>query len=342
MKRILLFGLICSFFKITNGQAVFAVESGTNTVFYSNLDDAIINAVSGATIYLPAGTYTLEATDAINLHKELHFIGVGYHPDSTLATGISRITNYFAFYTGSDNSSIIGIDIDAILMVTNVQNIFISRCKITSLSFFGGPDANSKIILSECVVLNSITANNTGNISDCVVISNNSIFQGQIAYLNDSQFVNCIFLYKPESPSPLILVNKNSVFQNSIFIGDNSNINGCVGCNNQFINNLFVNSNPQLYGDIDLNNIKGILAFDIFVSQSGNTYNYKHDYHLKPTCLGNDAGSDGTDVGIFGSITPFKVGGLPVNPHVALKQIGSSTDQNGKLPLNIKIVAQDH
>lgn len=339
MKAVLFFSICLFWIKATNGQATFAVIQGATSAFYSNIDSALINASPGATIYLPSGIFTISG-EVANLTQELHLVGVGYNPDSTVATGITRITNDLSFFGGSDNSSVIGIDIGSIYIDINVQNIFINRCQIASVTLTGGASSNNKIVLSECIVLNTVTTT-TGFAANSTMNATNTIFQSQVNNMSDSQFVNCIFLYS--SATMYVLATElNSIFNNCIFLTSTQYINGCVGCNNEFTNNLFVNAEPLFNGDLDLNNIKGVLTSNIFVDQLSNTYNYKHDYHLKPSCPGINAGTDGTDVGIFGSITPFKVGGLPVNPHISLKQIGTVTDQNGNLPVNIKVVAQDH
>jgi len=82
-------------------------------------------------------------------------------------------------------------------------------------------------------------------------------------------------------------------------------------------------------------------ASSIFVKQSGTTFDYNHNYALKPTAPGKNAGDDGTDVGIYGSTNPYKTSALPSNPHISFKDIPASTLPNGTIPLKIRVTAQD-
>ncbi|MDR0506901.1 MAG: hypothetical protein LBH32_08835, partial [Dysgonamonadaceae bacterium] len=67
-----------------------------------------------------------------------------------------------------------------------------------------------------------------------------------------------------------------------------------------------------------------------------------YDYHLQPTSAGKNAGTDGTDVGIYGTAFPFKESKLPSIPHFTVKNISTETNAEGKLPVYIKIEAQDN
>jgi hypothetical protein len=110
-----------------------------------------------------------------------------------------------------------------------------------------------------------------------------------------------------------------------------------------FNNNLFVqNINFPIGTNLGSNNIVNQNPSSIFINQSGTTYNYEQNYHLQPTCPGKNAGTDGTDIGVYGGMFPWKDGSLPPNPHVQYKNIQQSTDQNGNLNVNIKVAAQDH
>ena len=65
------------------------------------------------------------------------------------------------------------------------------------------------------------------------------------------------------------------------------------------------------------------------------------NFHLRPGCLGKNAGTDGTDLGIYGGSFPWKNGSLPPNPHIQTKNISSATDPIGNLNVNIKVKAQE-
>jgi len=137
----------------------------------------------------------------------------------------------------------------------------------------------------------------------------------------------------------------NSVITANIFIGSASRL--FAGCsNNLFGYNIFndpsadinhaYNGNSNNTGN---NNYIGILQEDIFVNQTGTAIDYNHDYHLQSPEL--YLGSDGTQVGLYGTNTPFKELGAPFNPQVIEKNVGIEVLPNGTLPVNIKVQAQD-
>ncbi|QLH46049.1 MAG: hypothetical protein HWD58_10710 [Bacteroidota bacterium] len=51
-----------------------------------------------------------------------------------------------------------------------------------------------------------------------------------------------------------------------------------------------------------------------------------------PSLIGNN-----TVRGLYGGSTPWKPGMVPGNPHIYFKQISSNTNQNGELPVLIKV-----
>ena len=70
--------------------------------------------------------------------------------------------------------------------------------------------------------------------------------------------------------------------------------------------------------------------------------NHSNDFHLNITSLGKNAGTDGTDIGIYGGAFPWKEGSIPTNPHFQKINIAPKTDNSGNLNVKIKVAAQDH
>ncbi|MEI7983947.1 MAG: hypothetical protein WCI71_20035 [Bacteroidota bacterium] len=71
------------------------------------------------------------------------------------------------------------------------------------------------------------------------------------------------------------------------------------------------------------------------------SFSYTNNYHLKSTSNGHNAGTDGTDVGIYGTLIPYKEAAVPFNPHISSKSIGSTTNPTGTLDVDIRVSAQD-
>jgi hypothetical protein len=174
---------------------------------------------------------------------------------------------------------------------------------------------------------NNIFSGNVNGASALKAIGVGSIFKNNIFIDGDGFMLNLIFY---------------SIFENNIIRGGSIYFdvsNGNILNNNLFVNNVIF---PIGNSNTGSNNIVNQTATSIFVNQSGNTFSYTQDYHLQPTCPGKKAGRDGTDVGIYGGMYPWKAGSIPSNPHIQSMKIAPQTDVNGSLNVNIKVKAQDN
>ena len=86
-------------------------------------------------------------------------------------------------------------------------------------------------------------------------------------------------------------------------------------------------------------NIYNYSLDSIFVSNSEQKFSYTDDYHLRPSCIGINAGHDGRDIGLYGSSAPYKEGAVPKNPHLRTVQVSEETT-NGNLPIVITVAGQ--
>jgi len=281
--------------------------------------------------------------------KQLHLIGAGHHPDSSLATNPTYINSYIELREGSDGSSFTGIcfpGTSAGISFGNgtfcAKNIAVRRCYIYSLRFsvsYSWSCGSIDNVLIENIFLSNLYAIG-GHHNQ---ISNNILFMLD-GFGNYNNIRNNIFL----STSGNVIAQgpdiSNSWFENNIFLASTNvfSYHSTTFKNNVFNNNLFVQniSFPVNSSTIGSNNIVNQPQSSIFVNQSGNAFNYAHDYHLQPTCPGKNAGRDGTDIGIYGGVSPWKDGSIPFNPHFQSITVAPTTDSTGNLNVNIKVEAQ--
>lgn len=146
---------------------------------------------------------------------------------------------------------------------------------------------------------------------------------------------NCVFLGGLLANCPGVIV-RNSVSTSTSYI--------CLNCpNGTFSNNVVsannvANSSP---GATFTNNLTGVPSSTIFVSLGDpNTFNFNDDLRMAAGSPGIGAGTDGNDLGIYGSSSPYKDGAIPFNPHYRQAEIEPSTNTNGELPVNIRVAAQ--
>lgn len=239
---------------------------------------------------------------------------------------------------GSDGGSLTGLYTqDAIVFGNgtndgNINNYNVSRCNVSYIA------SNSNLAANNLFYENIVRT----NISMANAQSNafyNNIIAGSLVNVGaNNVFKNNTFLSPDLYGNPSNILN--SVFENNVFIS----VNSLASFNNNiFNNNLFVENLTFPYNaNIGSNNIVNQAQNSIFISQSGNTFSYNQNYHLKATSPGVNAGTDGKDIGIYGGLFPWKDGSVPNNPHIQSKTISGTTDQNGNLQINIKVKAQDN
>lgn len=335
-------------------QAAIALESGGNTTIYQNLDSAMAHAVDGDIMYLPGGSFT-PAGGTWVINKRINVYGAGYFPDSSIATGQTILNGNINIRTGADGGLIQGLYVTGNITfgTNNTNNLIngysISRCLVVGQLILSYNNSNhnpysSNIYLSENVFRNAVNLSQVKNL----LISKN-IFENSVSNTNGLvTFRNNIFLYQASNCFYFTFFDiKDALFYDNIINHINIGtwcwgiFSNCTG--NVFYNNMFsANITFPMGGNFGYNNIVSQNINDIYVSHTFDIYNYYNDYRLKPSCPGVGAGSDGTDIGLYGTTQPFKAGGVPQNPHIQTKSIAPTTNSQGQLLINIRVGAQTH
>ena len=75
----------------------------------------------------------------------------------------------------------------------------------------------------------------------------------------------------------------------------------------------------------------------------GGALSYSYDFHLQTGSPAVNAGTDGTDIGIYGGMLPFEVGANPYFPQMMEITLpsGSSVPAGGTLNVHFKAKKQD-
>lgn len=320
-------------------QNLIAVQNGGNPTFYQQVDSAIVHSQDGDTIFIPGGAWNINVT----IDKRLHIIGVGHNPDSTAATFPTKFIS-FLLASGASHGSVSGIYVEAHIAIRNYESVNyydISRCNI---GVFELNSQCSNFILSENIIRSYISGRGAFNCSFF-----NNIFTGSFATVNPPSFVNSvfrnnIFLYPSycDYGCSLSITAQFSLFENNIFASSTRNLIGVS--NSTFNNNLFFEDITTFPGtNVGSNCIINQPQNSIFINVPNiPTFSYQNDYNLQPNCPGKNAGTDGTDLGIYGGIYPWKPGSVPFNPHFQTVNISPVTNTSGNLPVNIKVSAQDY
>lgn len=305
-----------------------------------NGSNAFINAhnaaSSGDTIYLSGGTFYA----GISITKPLYIYGAGHYLDSTQATGKTILNGDLLIREHTDGLHIEGIELTGYINVecsTNdtVNNISIAYSKINSyiqLGAYSGSYTNN-FVLMRSVVIGYIDFTRATNAAVF-----NSILQNRCVSSNGVNYENNIWFYSSNANN--VILGDNNILKNNIFFSQYQYSSGVSGNGNQFYNNLYLFPSLSFGGTYTASgNYKNVSIDSVFVNNTLYSFNYASDYHLKyPDIF---IGTDGTQVGIYGGIFPYKEGAVPSNPHIQMKNISPTTDNNGNLHIEFKISAQD-
>lgn len=357
MKKFTLLAILIVNFFAYQAQSVIAVEHlGGGTSFTRRLDSAIYLAQTGDFIYLPGGSFSMGSA---TLSKGITIIGVGHHPDSTLATNQTIITGTMTIVEGAHNLHLEGLFVMGDISLTaqnQADNLILKRCNVGHVTTNGSHFTqfqNDSTFSTNWQISHSIVRGNfeLGHIKNFTLSGN--IVAGQIYNAFTGGIIeNNVFLHNSQSTRFMDNV-RNSTFKNNIFLHTWEISWPAYACynppcgsyNNVFLNNSFCMGGQSSYLDnglaiVSLNNKFDADPAAIFQNVSGNTFNYAHNYHPLASFTAQIIGSDALELGIYGSSNPYKEGAVPMNPHIQTKTISTSTSPNGLLNVDIKVNAQ--
>ena len=158
------------------------------------------------------------------------------------------------------------------------------------------------------------------------MIINNNLCYGISLLINSHIYNNVTSSYWLSGLTECVVENN--------FIG--ASLSSCSNCS--FNNNAFttdftfpVGSNT---GSKNLMNQTTQQTFEV------NDLSLPKNLRIRTTSPCKNAGTDGTDIGIFGGPAPYKPGAVPFNPHITQSAISAQTDKDGNLKVNIQVSAQ--
>ncbi len=303
---------------------------------YNGFVEAQNEASPGDTIYLPGGGF---ATNNITIDKRLIIFGAGHYPDSTTATGKTILNGYINLSENADSIHFEGVDITNSITTTSnhaVNHITIKYCRVQGELNIRGDQSNPalNLLVINSVVNGSVELTNAQNAGIL-----NSLFNNNISDTNGNLFKNNIFFLNNRSNYSYLytLYGNNNILENNIFLRTQDR--EISGNSNIVRNNITPKTDPY-WGStpIESDNYTGVAVEDIFIDQTGNAFDYTHDYHLNsPETY---VGTDGIQVGLYDGLFPYKEGAVPSNPHIYMKNVSAQTDDEGQLQIQVGVEAQ--
>ncbi|MFP4093848.1 MAG: hypothetical protein ACLFUB_05155 [Cyclobacteriaceae bacterium] len=369
MKNTILFFLILfTGLEVALAKVITVDNNAGTSADYASLSEAVTAASNGDSIYVHASQI---AYGNLNLNKSLAILGPGHYPETNPAG--TAILGDITLLTGSSGSIFSGLSVSSISVSTNssVQvhdilienNLFRRASAIIGASQASGGNSDNWIIrgnvflnLNRCggctvIAVGNDVQLNTAN-ENWFIYNNLIDVRGNIYIFNNINATatinhNIIITTATNNAYGLFIGNSNDrnsgvSLSNNIFIStspDNFDLaRGCSNCS--FTNNLTyhpVSTLVDLPGTGNLNNTDPEF---VNVPESF-AWSYEHDFNVTDSSPANNAGTDGTDLGIYGGTAfQFTKFGYPQGmPYVEFFQVNNPQLQEGE-NLNISIRAR--
>ncbi|PKL85911.1 MAG: hypothetical protein CVV22_05100 [Ignavibacteriae bacterium HGW-Ignavibacteriae-1] len=314
---------------------------------YDNLQTAVDASAEGDTVYV---SWSATPYGNITLTKRIVLIGDGYNG------GLSGKAALIAdlIYSQTDNT-------------TNCSGSFISGFKITNVrsGLATGNPSIDDMIFTRCWITSILYFYNTTTsahnlhenwyIKDCIIsqISFSNGFSNRFLGVSNVLLSNCIF-------TSLMLYSGNAItFRNCNFFF-NSSIT-FSNCENMTLENcIFYDATPQTLTNSVFNNCLTFSTFNDNIPYGSNTgsnnivnenpsflgytspFDLLDDIRLDVDSPAKNAGTDGTDLGVFGGSKPLPdLSGEPNLPYIkSLIILNSEVGKDGSL--KFKVEAQNN
>lgn len=296
---------------------------------YTDLQVAVTAAAAGDTILL---TGSSTSYGSCNVYKQLHFKGAGYDPDKQNALhSIANIIIYNAGLGNADSTSIEGLygtfNLQNSVTNSSLSHILITRCQ-GNLVINSGNYNNIQVYNNWSLAIQTYY---TPNLYNCIF--SNNIFQNVDIHPSSTStvlFTNNMFISSVGS--------SHTIFTNNIWYGydpqSSSNYN-TYNYNLVFgaTNNQFTLTGTNTGG----NNFEGVNP--LFVNETNLYIDDTDDLNLLATSPVKNAGTDGTDLGIYGGPHPWPEGGISGSgfmyaQEANIPQVNQMDIQNASVPLN--------
>lgn len=359
MKRTSLILLFTILFQWSVAQTTYTANNNPGAVTGANiftgamaLQDAVAAASAGDFIYVVRGHNDY---GTVTIDKQLSIFGVGLNPDTN---GLTRSVVSTVNITDplASGTRISGLWITAILniggVVGSLNNIMIENCNIFRIDHISGATTLTNIIIRNNVLGSGNTGTQeaisllAGSVS-LIVIANNIICGpssashgvGALIASNGTSIINNLFIGKNSAVNYAFQGLSGSSVKNNIFYGlqPHGGISSNVFENNISYNtgngttDIFSTSN----GNISIGNLEGVNPILVNVPFSVTIDFSTFDGSLGVGSQAELAGTDGTDMGVFGGGSPFDVAGAPL-PLVQEITAPPTISQGSDLPINIK------
>lgn len=330
-------------------QRIVLQGSGAPQVF-TDIQAALAAAQPNDKVYLSGGVFS--ASSHIVFNMPLHFIGAGVHPDSTNVTSTTTLTTSSTSWdiiitTAASGSTFTGIRFNAggYFYFGNTSTdddptgLVFQRCVFDDRMYMTRDETNASpsAFFDECVLYSLVTAGNgvTANFTRCILD-----YQAGTGAEVSGFGTGGLTMRHCACFGTRVGNSANAIIEDCVFTRTSAPFwqsNGATLTNNLCVSTALTSN---MTAGPAMGNVLGVAPANVFVNETNDDYEFSDDVHLAASSPGIGMASDGTDVGVYGTNSPYKPGAVPYNPHFRSAAIATSTNPNGDLPVNIRVAAQ--
>jgi hypothetical protein len=293
---------------------------------YMSLQTAIDSANAGDSIYVH-GSATSYGNITIN--KSLSFFGTGHNPSkiNNLVSEIGIVQLDSTATSGGSGSKITGFKINRISGYGGSggsKNILVRRNYFISGGTKISMTGNTWTVENNIFNATSVNVNNCANI----IIRNNIFTNSSITSSNQTSVLITNNIFLGTTPFTALSTVSNALITNNIFSG--ASANGTSVNTNTFNNNItYQTANDVIPSGTNTGSGNLTATNPLYTNVLTNTFNYTYDYTLQAASPGKNAGTDLTDIGVYGGMAPF----IDLTGSPAIPQMKSISILNPMIPV---------
>jgi len=339
MKKSILFSFMLFSFAAVAQTTHTVDNSNSSGAQFTAIQDAIDSAEPGDTIYIHPSPVSY---GSITVNKVIHLRGLGHSPQYTNGMSATMANITLNAPIGAQGITLSGLDFSQIIVsgTQNYNNLEVTNCKIAKIAAGSGNGQCDNWVIAGCVMVGLNFDNFRKQNSNGWMVVNNHIRQpgtsaswGTFRDFNGSDVVrnNIIVTHQTNSDAVIFQDCVNLNVENSIILFTNTATGINLSGNSITFNNCLTYhypglTLPALNGNNNLDNTDPMFV-DI-----GSNPNFSSDknFHLQEVSPGAEHGTDGQDIGLYGSSFPFNMYGYPADlPYPTYMEITNSVVGQG-------------
>ena len=300
-------------------------HGGTITTYYgaTALSAAHEAAVDGDIITLSSGSF-----NTVTITKGITIRGAGMAIDPTTNSEPTVLTGDFNIVmdNATNRLTLEGVYCSGEVSITaELKGATFLKSRFKRINTNSSTGKVENLTMIHCKVADGMRMDCRGSNFSCL----NSIVWGP-SYSNGDvtgEFINCVVY--TGGPSNL----SYNTFKNCVTLS----LNGAFPVSCTLFNNVGLNvENYNLFYNVS-NSTNSLLTdySAIFKTCTNNTYSDSETFELTDNAATTYKGTDGTQIGIYGGFMPFDP--RPSNPRITNAEVGTKSDANGKLSINVTV-----